>query len=222
MTEKKEVLISEILNILRRLSEDELTEHRNDLKILFSDELKQPQDITVYISESAFWSLLLSAIEVYRRECFGILLGSYSYKEARFNIQYAISYQSARRGYSWVKQSMAADKRIREFLENLPQLELVGHFHSHSGGPLYLSETDTQLVKPDQIMLLIEIKEKVKFKRWRYHKDGTLSGTVGDYAIHLASYYVPEEGERERKAKIICPYGFGFQDHLKVYKDIVQ
>ena len=29
----------------------------------------------VYISANAFWALLTSAIEVYKKECFGILLG---------------------------------------------------------------------------------------------------------------------------------------------------
>ena len=29
----------------------------------------------VYISSNAFWALLISAIEVYKKECFGLLLG---------------------------------------------------------------------------------------------------------------------------------------------------
>ena len=28
-----------------------------------------------YISQNAFWGLLISAVEVYKRECFGLLIG---------------------------------------------------------------------------------------------------------------------------------------------------
>ena len=31
--------------------------------------------MTAYISQNAFWGLLISAVEVYKRECFGLLIG---------------------------------------------------------------------------------------------------------------------------------------------------
>ena len=50
----------------------------------------------VYISANAFWALLISAIEVYKKECFGILLG-YRDSSNIYIVEHAISYQTAQR-----------------------------------------------------------------------------------------------------------------------------
>ena len=50
----------------------------------------------VYISSNAFWALLISAIEVYKRECFGLLLG-YRDHPNLYILEHAISYQTANR-----------------------------------------------------------------------------------------------------------------------------
>ena len=49
----------------------------------------------VYISANAFWALLISAIEVYKKECFGLLLG-YRDNSNIYIVEHAISYQTAR------------------------------------------------------------------------------------------------------------------------------
>ena len=50
----------------------------------------------VYLSENAFIDLLLSSAEVYKKECFGLLLG---YKlEDRFIVEHAFSVQTANDG----------------------------------------------------------------------------------------------------------------------------
>src|SRR5215470_3799956 len=86
----------------------------------------------VYISANAFWALLISAIEVYKKECFGILLG-YRDSSNIFIIEHAISYQTAYRKHTSVEKNSRASKRIQKFLGNLPQLSLIGDFHSHTG-----------------------------------------------------------------------------------------
>jgi hypothetical protein len=49
----------------------------------------------LFLSESAFMGLILSSIEVYKKECLGLLLG---YKlEDRFIVEYTVAYQSAKR-----------------------------------------------------------------------------------------------------------------------------
>ena len=52
-----------------------------------------------YVSQSAFWGLLISAVEVYKRECFGLLIGYRDRKgpEQRYIIEHAVPYQSAGR-----------------------------------------------------------------------------------------------------------------------------
>ncbi len=86
----------------------------------------------VYISANAFWALLISAVEVYKRECFGILLG---YRDSAniFIVEHAISYQTANRRHTSVERNGRASKRMHKFLANLPHLSLIGDFHSHTG-----------------------------------------------------------------------------------------
>src|ERR1044072_5028075 len=75
----------------------------------------------VYISANAFWALLVSAIEVYKRECFGMLLG---YRDASniYVVEHAISFQTANRRHTSVEKNGRASKRINKFLTNLPHL----------------------------------------------------------------------------------------------------
>ena len=60
----------------------------------------------VYISSNAFWALLISAIEVYKRECFGLLLGYRDHPNI-YIVEHAISYQTANRGHSSVEKNGA-------------------------------------------------------------------------------------------------------------------
>ena len=85
----------------------------------------------VYISSNAFWALLISAIEVYKRECFGLLLGYRDHPNS-YIVEHAISYQTANRRHTSVEKNGRASRRIEKFLANLPHLSLVGDFHSHS------------------------------------------------------------------------------------------
>ena len=58
----------------------------------------------VYISTNAFWALLVSAIEVYKKECFGILLG-YRDSSDIYIVEHAISYQTAHRRHTSVEKN---------------------------------------------------------------------------------------------------------------------
>ena len=86
----------------------------------------------VYISANAFWALLISAIEVYKRECFGLLLG---YRDGgnSYIVEHAISYQTAYRRHTSVEKNGRASKRMEKFLANLGHLSVIGDFHSHTG-----------------------------------------------------------------------------------------
>jgi len=86
----------------------------------------------VYISSNAFWALLISAVEVYKKECFGLLLG---YRDTNniYIVEHALSYQTANRRHTSVEKNGRASRRIEKFLANLPHLSLIGDFHSHTG-----------------------------------------------------------------------------------------
>src|SRR5215468_4265316 len=91
-------------------------------------------EMTAYISQNAFWGLLISAVEVYKRECFGLLIGYRDQKEDedRYIIEHAVPYQTAGRRHKGVVSNPRAHKRIERFLANIPQLSVIGDFHSHT------------------------------------------------------------------------------------------
>src|SRR5260370_10552010 len=100
------------------------------MRPLFFATIQQPGgEMEVYISSNAFWALLISAIEVYKRECFGLLLG---YRDGNsYIVEHAISYQTANRRHTSVEKNCRASRRIVKILANVPHLSLIGHFQSH-------------------------------------------------------------------------------------------
>jgi proteasome lid subunit RPN8/RPN11 len=168
--------------------------------------------VEVYISSNAFWALLISAIEVYKRECFGLLLG---YRDSsNYIVEHAISYQTANRRHTSVEKNGRASRRIEKFLANLPHLSLIGDFHSHTGwgelkGVGNLSTQDVIDMVHGNLYMIIVANDKRRTSAWQYNGDGTLSGTVDDYHFRLSSYYL-DEYSRAKRANIFCPYALGF------------
>jgi proteasome lid subunit RPN8/RPN11 len=167
----------------------------------------------VYISANAFWALLISAVEVYKKECFGILLG-YRDSSNIYIIEHALSYQTAHRKHTSVEKNSRASRRIQKFLDNLPHLSQVGDFHSHTGwgdlkGVGYPSTQDISDMTPEQLSLIIVANDKRRTGPWQYNGDGTLSGTVDAYHFRIGAYYL-DEASRSKRASIYCPYAIGF------------
>jgi proteasome lid subunit RPN8/RPN11 len=167
----------------------------------------------VYLSEDAFWGLLISAIEVYKKECFGFLIG-YRDENNVFIVEHALSYQSARRYNTGVIENKRAIRRIRKFLSNIPPLALIGDFHSHAGwGDLKAvptpSDQDVLEMEPKAIYIIIEVNDKRKSVPWNYNDDGALSGTTDDYYFKVVAYYLNPQNKVKR-ANIFCPYAIGF------------
>ena len=73
----------------------------------------------VHISEDAFWGLLVSTIEVYKRECFGFLIG---YRDSNniFIVEHALPSQLVKRWNTGVIENKRSERRIKRFLSNLP------------------------------------------------------------------------------------------------------
>ena len=76
--------------------------------------------MTAYISQNAFWGLLISAVEVYKRECFGLLIGYRDRKgpEEMYIVEHAVPFQSAGRRHRGVVSNPRAHRRIERFLRN--------------------------------------------------------------------------------------------------------
>jgi proteasome lid subunit RPN8/RPN11 len=179
----------------------------------------------VYISANAFWALLISAVEVYKRECFGLLLG-YRDNSNIYIVEHAISYQTANRKHSSVEKNGRASKRLHKFLGNLPHLSVVGDFHSHTGwgdlkGVGNLSDQDISDMAPENLNIIIVANDKRRTSAWQYNGDGTLSGTADDYHFRLGGYYL-DEFSRPKRANIFCPYAIGFNAKESQQKILVR
>ena len=168
----------------------------------------------VYISANAFWALLISAIEVYKKECFGILLG-YRDSSNIYIVEHALSYQTARRTHGSVDRNRRASKRIQNFLESIPHLSLIGDFHSHTAwgdlkGVASPSQQDISDMKAEVLSIIIVVNDKRRLIPWQYNGDGALSGVVDDYHFKIGAYFLDPVDGKTRKANIFCPYAIGF------------
>ena len=97
---------------------------------------------------------------------------------------------------------------------NLPQLSLIGDFHSHTGwgdlrGVGIPSTQDIIDMSPEHLNIILVVNDKRRASAWQYNGDGTLSGTVDDYHFRIGGYYL-DEYSRVKRANIFCPYAIGF------------
>lgn len=165
----------------------------------------------VYLSENAFLDLLLSSAEVYKRECLGFLLG---YKlEDRFIVEHAFSVQTANRRHRGVFYDQKNHKKIEPILQRFTKLQRIGDFHSHtqfgnSKGLPVPSLEDIKEMVPGHVYLIVALNNNQKTMQWGENRDGTISGSIGDYFFKLSAYYL-NDGSVKR-AKIHCPFPPGF------------
>lgn len=182
--------------------------------------IRAPQKLEAYISANAFWGLLISAIEVYKKETYGQLIG-YRDQNNIFIIEHAVPHQTASRTHLSVQKNTRAEKRMESFLKNMPYLSVIGDFHSHTGwgelkGVSHPSRTDISDMKPNAIYVILEVNDKKRTQAWGYTADSSLAGTADDYHFRITAYYL--SGTRQnlvKRANIFCPYAIGFNAKIK-------
>jgi proteasome lid subunit RPN8/RPN11 len=171
--------------------------------------------MTAYLSQNAFWGLLISAVEVYKRECVGLLIG---YRdrgpEERFIVEHAVPFQSAGRRHRGVVSNPRAHRRIERFLAGIPQLSVIGDFHSHTmwgynRAASHPSDTDLEGMERENVYVIVSVNDRLREVPWNYNDDGSLSGTTDDHHFRLTAYTVTASGE-PRRVPIVCPYALGF------------
>src|SRR3990172_19023 len=139
------------------------------------------KDIEVFLSENVFMGLILSSVEVYKKECFGLLLGYRT--PQKYIVEHAVPYQSAKRGHKWIELRSDKWKVIQEVLENFPKLDMIGDFHSHTmyrdvKADVTLSEDDIIHTYPDELQIVIAVNENRRSMAWTSNPDHTISGTI--------------------------------------------
>lgn len=166
----------------------------------------------VYLAENAFIDLLLSSAEVYKKECFGFLLG---YKlEDRFIVEHAFTVQTANRRHKGVEYNRKNHKKIEPILSRLDKLQKIGDFHSHTQfgsakGLASPSEEDILSMVRNHIYLIVAINNNEKTMPWAENRDGTISGSVGDFFFKISAHFLNGDASAKR-AVIHCPFPPGF------------
>ena len=167
----------------------------------------------VYISETAFINIILSAIEVYRKECLGVLLG-HKVGSNKYVVEYAVPYQSADRKYAEVRLKTMREERLRKNLKFLTYISEIGDFHSHCNATTELSDTDIKDMdlNKNNIYMILSVCDQKKRIPWQSLKEGDISGSIGrDFSVRLTCYYIDRKKNKPTKAKIICPYALSFE-----------
>jgi len=166
----------------------------------------------VFLDQGTFIALVTAAAEAYRRECYGVLLGTRS--RGRAHIRVAIAYQSARRSPQSVHLVGKRRRIIRRVLKAFPRYDYIGEFHSHPGStatPVSASPSreDLQGVRPGECEIIIAIRSSPTRRPWRHCRDGSLSGTVGKFHIQIRAFRAESVSGgrlRGRVAGIRCRY----------------
>ncbi len=176
--------------------------------------IRRTKPMKVYLSENAFMGLLLSSAEVFKKESLGYLLG-YRLHD-RFIIEYAFSLQSARRKRRGVILHHRDKKKIEPILSKFVKLQIVGDFHSHTpygdakGIPVPSAE-DIKGMEKDNLYIIIAINELNSTKIWKENKDGSISGSMGNFFFKISAYFYPDVNCVPQRSTIYCPFPPGLK-----------
>ena len=164
----------------------------------------------IYISEDAFVTLTLSAIETeIKCEATGLLLGHKTGNT--YYLQNVIPYQIAKRTSDSVYISPAKQRRIRRVFKNYMKYKIIGEFHTHPKGSVKLSKDDKAVIRNSdyELEIIVAITKKELNNPWQYKK-GTLSGNIDKYYTEIGCWRVRQK--KITKLSIRCPFAVGFGD----------
>lgn len=174
-----------------------------------------PRTMEAYLSQPALLAIVSSAIETFKRETIGYLVGYRG--EGKFMVEYAIPYQTAESGFAHATVDMRRVERINEILKRLSEnLEFVGDFHSHtafgdSPASIKPSSEDLFTTTAGELSLVCAVNLKKRSSRWRENARGVLVGTVGEYRIEIGGHFVarPAAGSKYQRVRVKCPSATG-------------
>jgi proteasome lid subunit RPN8/RPN11 len=164
----------------------------------------------VFLEEEAFLGLLLSAVETYKRECFGSLLGYVT--GTRIIVELAIPTQAADRKFSTVEPDWKRLAQSKKILSRHTTYSHLGYFHSHPqfGKKRYgtaQSTKDIDTMGNSELEMIVAINDRLRPQKWKTIQK-ELRGSVDDYSIRITAYY-KNSGGKINKYPISCPFATG-------------
>jgi proteasome lid subunit RPN8/RPN11 len=175
----------------------------------------------IILSDRAFVGIVLSSIEVYKKECIGILLGIKS--QGRIIVEYAIPLHAVtKRTYSEVVPNLKKELKLKEAIPKLMHLDTIGDFHSHpqfgdKKGFAALSDVDKESMDKTEIEIVAAINESKRRVDWKI-VNGEVAGSICDYNFRLAGFYKKNNGGLIKQLDIVCPYAVGFNNAFNEVK----
>jgi hypothetical protein len=128
-------------------------------------------------------------------------------------VEHAVAFQSAGRRHKGVIANPRAHRRIEKFLASIPQLSIIGDYHSHTmwgynRAASHPSTTDVDDMQPANVYVIVSINDRLREVPWNYNDDGSLSGTTDEHYFRLTAYTL--QAGAARRIPILCPYALGF------------
>jgi len=170
---------------------------------------------TVLVRGRALTQILGYAIEVYKKECTGVLMGDIFETAHKVVVSSAVALQSAERGFSHVDPTGPRYKRVSDVLSFLSLDWILGEFHSHTQwgtqDPSYrLSPEDQEYILNNHytsdIEIVVALKDRTRTSDWDYiDQTRVLKGTLGDHDIRIAAYYKADEDDTGTMTEIWAP-----------------
>jgi hypothetical protein len=167
--------------------------------------------VDVHLEEAALLGMLVASAEVYKKECYGVLLG-YRLSD-RFIVSGALPYQSADRKSSEVFLRPGRRKVVESVLRNIPKYRVLGEFHSHpmfgdKRATIRLGPLDAVDMGGKDVQILVAINDRTRNQKWREKADGSISGTFGEHHLNIGAYYYPSFQKKGSPmlGRIHCPF----------------
>ena len=129
------------------------------------------EDVEIFLSDKAFIGIVISSIEVYKKECLGILLGVKT--KDQIIVEHAIPFQAvSKRTFTEVKPNWRKNLKVNEIIPQIVHLEKLAYFHSH---PQFgenrrtpsLSKCDKESIEETEIEIVAAINEAKRENWWR-------------------------------------------------------
>lgn len=161
---------------------------------------------TVYIEREPLVAMLCAAVEVYPRECLGLVFGR---KSSRRTLRHVITNvlncaALTRHTTAEVVQSKRAGKRLYAFIDAAERLfPYIGYYHSHTEKTLRwqqfgFSHQDARTMSDaDQFGIVLTVHPRTSRRlRWCIRSSHTrLRGSLGAFDFHLTAHALVRDAE---------------------------
>lgn len=180
----------------------------------------------VIIGPDALMTLILSSIEVYSRETFGILLGTE--RGSVCKVMRAVPYLTAQRDYEYTSIDATREKRINSIIAFLTTHKVIGDYHSHPNGPRVLSRHDKKVLSnlhEGHLAMLVEVERILpsqKNKKWKNnHRDVSICGPIAEkYFLRIFSFVHDKKKDKVIKLRTQSSSITTFNKKIKKYKEV--